>query len=140
MCRLVRCTVSRATLCSAMRRRVCCARRERWSFLVSILSSSLLLGFLDRHPLVRVADALALVGLGRTHRADLGGDLADGLAIEALDDDLGLRRALGLDAGRHRDRDRMRVADLEIELVALRRGAVADADQREPLLEALGDA
>src|SRR6185369_3554898 len=141
MCRLVRCTVSRATLCSAMRRRVCCARRERWSFLVSIsVSSSLLLGFLDRHPLVRVANALALVGLGRTHRADFGSDLADCLTIEALDDDLGLRRALGLDAGRHRDRDRMRVADLEVELVALRGGAVADADEREALLEALGDA
>src|SRR5215212_2562488 len=102
MCRLVRCTVSRATHCSAMRFLVCCERRTRWSFLVSIsVPRLLLLRFLDRHLLVGVADALALVGLGRPQRAHFGGDLADGLAVEALDDELGLRRALDLDAGRH---------------------------------------
>src|SRR3954463_2958657 len=109
MWRLVRCTVKRATRCSAMRLRVCLERRARWSFLVSISVPLLLLRFLDRHLLVDVADALALVGLRRAQRANFGSDLADGLAVEALDDDLGLRRALDLDAGRHLLRDRMRV-------------------------------
>src|SRR5215218_6882543 len=131
MWRLVRCTVSLAVRCSAMRFLVCFERRTRWSFLVSISVSSLLLRFLDRHLLVDVADALALVGLRRPQRTHLGGDLADGLAVETLDDDLGLRRALDLDAGRHLFRDRVRVADLQIELRALRGGAVADADQCE---------
>src|SRR5829696_5048021 len=106
MCRLVRCTVNRATRCSAMRVRVCLERRTRWSFLVSISVPLLLLRFLDRHLLVGVADALALVGLRRTQRAHLGGDLTDGLAVETLDDDLGLRRALDLDTCRHLHRDR----------------------------------
>src|SRR3954452_3791486 len=108
MCRLVRCTVSRGARCSAMRFLVCCERRTRWSFLVSISVPLLLLRFLDRHLLVGVADALSLVGLGRPQRAHFGGDLADRLPVEALDDDLGLRRALDLDAGWHLLRDRMR--------------------------------
>src|SRR3982751_5720986 len=140
MCRLVRCTVKRATRCRPMRVRVCLERRTRWSFLVSISVPLLLLRFLDRHLLVGVADALALVGLGRAQRADFGSDLADRLPVEALDDDLGLRRALDLDAGWHLLRDRMRVADLQVELRALRGGTVADADQRQTLLEPLGDA
>src|SRR5947208_14995951 len=98
MCRLVRCTVRRATRCSAMRVRVCLERRTRWSFLVSISVPLLLLRFLDRHLLVAVADALALVGLGRAQRANFGGDLADRLAIEAGDHDLGRPRAADLEA------------------------------------------
>ena len=43
--------------------------------------------------LALVADALALVRLGRAHLADLGGDLADLLLVDALDDDLRRRRA-----------------------------------------------
>ena len=42
--------------------------------------------------LVAVADALALVRLGRAHLADLGGGLADHLLVDALDDDLRRRR------------------------------------------------
>src|SRR6476646_11209877 len=91
MCRLVRLTIRRATPCVAMRMRVWRARRRRCSFLFNIIRSLLLLRFLDRDLLVRVADPLALVGLGRTDGTNLGGDLADALAVGPLDDDF--RRA-----------------------------------------------
>src|SRR3954447_2450048 len=131
MWRLVRCTVRRATRCSAMRVRVCLERRTRWSFLVSISVPLLLLCFLDRHLLVAVADALALVGLGRAQRANFGGYLADRLAIEAGDHDLGLGRAGDLHAGGLVLRHGVREADLQVQLGALGGGAVADADQVE---------
>src|SRR5690349_9651960 len=140
MCRLLRCTAKRTARCAEMRSRVWRERRMRWSFLLCMACSLLLLRFLDHHALAGVADALALVGLGRTQRAHLGGDLAHDLAIRALDDDLRLRGRLDLHAGRHVLRDRMRIADLQVELGALGLGAKAHADEREALLEALRDA
>ena len=59
---------------------------------------------------------------------------------DALDHDLGLRRALDLDAGRHLLHHRMRIADLQVQLLALRLRTKADADQRQAALEALADA
>src|SRR5689334_15727952 len=47
--------------------------------------------------LALVADALALVGLGRAHLPDLGGGLPDGLLVDAAHDHLGGRRHLELD-------------------------------------------
>src|SRR3954465_13079057 len=91
MCRLVRCTVRRAAPWREMRTRVLAERRTRDAFF-SMLIASLLLRFLERHLLARVPHALALVGLRRLVRADLGGHLADALAIDALDDDFRLRR------------------------------------------------
>src|SRR4051794_32052706 len=115
MCRLVRCTVRRAAPLRAMRTRVLAARRTLEAFLSISLtlclelsgdtrsapttapvlhrSSShlLLLGLFEDHLLVRVAHALALVGLRRLVRAHFRGDLADALAVDALDQDLGLR-------------------------------------------------
>ena len=90
--------------------------------------------------LALVADALALVGLRRADLADLGGRLAHHLLVGALDDDLGRGGNLEGDAGARLDRDRVRVADLELEIGALERGAVADALDLEALLEALRDA
>src|SRR6476646_8661007 len=87
--------------------------------------------------LALVADALALVRLGRAHRANLGGRLADHLLVRALDEDLGRRRHLEGDAGARLDRDGVRVADAELEVGALERRAVADALDLELLLEAL---
>src|SRR4051812_29608416 len=95
---------------------------------------------LPRHVLVRVADALALVRLGRAHLADPRGDLADGLLGVALDDDLGRRRDLELDPLGRRHRHRVRVADLKLDVAALQDRAVADALDLEALLEALGHA
>src|SRR4051812_23632888 len=95
---------------------------------------------LPGHVLVRVPDALALVRLGRAHLADPRGDLADDLLGVALHDDLGRDGNLELDALRRLDRDRVRVADLKLDVAALERGAVADALDLEALRVALGHA
>ena len=89
--------------------------------------------------LALVADALALVRLGRADAADLGGGLADGLLVDAAHDHLRRRRHFELDSLARRDPDRMRVADLELEVRAGHAGAVADALDLEALLEALRD-
>jgi hypothetical protein len=72
--------------------------------------------------------------------ADVGRDLADDLLVVALDDHAGRLGHLELDARRRLDVDRVRVAERELEVAALERGAVADALQLQALLEALGDA
>ena len=90
--------------------------------------------------LAAVADALALVGLRRAALADVRGDLADQLLVDPADDDLGRLRDLELDPLRRLDRDRMRVAERHLQVLALELGAVADALDLELLLEAVGDA
>src|SRR6185437_3355332 len=90
--------------------------------------------------LVGVAHALALVGLRRTDVADLRGHLPDLLAIDALDDDLGLARGLDGDAFRDREVHRVREAEREVEGLALHLRAKADAHELELLLVTLGDA
>src|SRR5438270_8740722 len=140
MCRLLRWTVSRATRCTGMRARVWRERRMRWTFFVDIIGSLLLLRFFDGDVLADVADALALVRLGRAQRANFSRHLPDRLAVSALDDDFGLRGAFDLHAGGHVLRDRVRVADLQVQLAALGRSAEADADQRQALFEPLRDA
>src|SRR6185503_15296244 len=88
--------------------------------------------------LARVADALALVRLGLARGADLGGDLADELLVDA--DDGEPRRVLDLEAdpGRRVDLDRVAVAQVELELLAVERGTVADAGDLEALAVAVG--
>src|SRR6185312_1926711 len=147
MCWLVRCTVRRTASARAMRTRVLAARRCLEIFLSMSLPLELsgnppsaraiaplsdiarfhlfLLGFLQGDLLTRVAHALALVRLGSLVGADLGGHLAHPLAIHALDDDLGLRRRLGLHALGQRVHDGMREAEREVHLVALRLRPVA---------------
>ena len=90
--------------------------------------------------LAAVADALALVGLRRAALADVRGDLADQLLVDPADDDLGRLRDLELDPLRRLDRDRVRVAERHLEVLAFQLRAVADALDLEPLLEAVGDA
>src|SRR5690349_12347427 len=90
--------------------------------------------------LAGVAHALALVGLGLASRADLCGDLADQLLVDA--DDREARRVLDLEAdaiGRI-DLDRVAVAQVELELLAVERGAIADARDLEALAIAVGHA
>src|SRR5439155_23566338 len=135
---LVRCTASRTFANSWIFRRVCEARRSLAAFL-SIIAPLLLLGFLQDHPLVGIAHALALVRLGRPVGAHLGGDLSDLLLVQPLDHDFGLRWGLDLHAFRHGVHDGMRKAQRKVQLVALRLSAIADADQRQPLLETLCD-
>src|SRR5690606_8135375 len=96
----------------------------------------LLLRFLQNDPLVRVAHALALVGLRRPEPPELGRDLADALAIDTLDDDLRLARRLDRDPVGHRVLDRMRETERQVQLLALRLSAITDADEVELALEA----
>src|SRR5258707_12767052 len=76
--------------------------------------------------LALVADALALVRLGRAHLADLGGDLSDLLLVDALDDDLVRRGDLERDAERRFLDDRMRVADVQLDRGPAQGCTVAD--------------
>src|SRR3954468_14612998 len=91
--------------------------------------------------LAGVADALALVGLGLADLADVGGDLADRLLVDALHRDARRRGHLELDALRRLHADGVAEAERELDGVrALRGGAVADADDLQLLHEAVGDA
>src|SRR5690606_4288634 len=99
----------------------------------------LLLSFLQHHALARVAHALALVRLGRPEAPELRGDLTDALPVDTLDDDLRLARRLDRDAVGHRVLDRMREAERQVQLLALRLRAIADADELELPLEAVRD-
>src|SRR5664279_5115 len=90
--------------------------------------------------LAGVPHTLTLVGIGLAQLADVRGDLADQLLVDALDpepdrgfDDEG-------DALRRLDRDRVRVAEGELEVAALGGDPVADADDLHGLGVALGDA
>src|SRR4051812_32879163 len=95
---------------------------------------------LSAHELALVADALALVWLRRADLANLCRRLADHLLVGALDDDLCRGRHLERHAGARLHRHRMRVADLQLEVGAFERSAVADALDLEALLEPLRDA
>src|SRR5215470_8166575 len=64
-------------------------RRSNWFIFPSMAGASLLLAFLAVDILAAIADALALVGLGRARGADLGRHLTDLLLVDAGDlDDL----------------------------------------------------
>src|SRR5215470_7157356 len=72
----------------ASARRTRCARRSNWFSLRSMGGASLLLAFLHVDILAPVADAFALIGLGRARGADNGRRLAHLLLVDAgnLDD------------------------------------------------------
>src|SRR5690606_2619218 len=137
MCRPVRWTESRGRapprFLSAVR-----TRRRRRSNRES-LAILLLLPFLAEDVLAAVLDALALVRLGLAPAADLGGELADRLLVDAADLDRGLIRSLHLEAFGHVELDIVAEAELQLELLALRLRAVADAGDLEHLREAAGD-
>src|SRR3954470_17364572 len=90
--------------------------------------------------LAGVPDALALVRLGLAELADVGGDLADQLLVDALDAEAGLVLDRERDAVGRVEDDRVAVAELELQLGgALGQDAVAHAHDLELLLVALGD-
>src|SRR5215204_5816491 len=136
MCCGVRCTQSRMTLSSRIFARPRFARLKRPTFF-SITAPLLLLRFLELDTLTGITNALALVRLGLAITTDLGGHLADLLLVRALDQDLGLRRRLDRDPLGRRVDDRVREAEREVQVLALRLRTVADADQLELLLVAL---
>src|SRR5207248_6147669 len=111
-------------------------RRSRASRVVRLGT----LAHLPADVLALVADALALVRLGRPHLPDLRGRLADDLLVDATDDDLRRDRHLEADAFARRDPDRVRIADLKLEIRPGQRGAVADALDLDARLEAVRDA
>src|ERR1700752_2673909 len=131
MCCGVRCTLRRATRSSRILARVSTARRSLCAFFPLMFHPSLLLGFLQRDLLARVAHAFALVRLRRAKTPDLSGHLADLLPVDALDQDFCLARRFDRDALRDRKGDRVRETEREIERLPLHRGAVADTDELE---------
>src|SRR5580700_9872851 len=100
----------------------------------------LLLAFLAEDAFAGIFDALALVRLRRTIVANLGGDLADLLPVAAGDHDLDRPRRRNRDAFGDRIDDVVAIAERDLQVLALHRGAVADAVDLEPLLKTLGDA
>src|SRR5262245_47182748 len=90
--------------------------------------------------LARVADALALVRLGLARGADLRGDLADELLVDADDRQAGGVLDLERDALGRVDLDGMAVAQAQLKLLAILRGAIADAGDLEALAVAIGHA
>src|SRR5207244_10864393 len=83
------------------------------SFSTLSLHDALPISLFQGDLLVRVAHALALVGLGRANAADLGGHLADLLPIDALYHDLGLARSLDVDPFRDRHRSEEHTSELQ---------------------------
>src|SRR5450631_2777243 len=115
------------------------ARRRRVSCLVSFMRL-LLLRLFQRNLLVRILHALALVGFRRPKAPNLGGGLTDFLAVDALDQNLRLRRRLDGDAVGDRIVDEMRIAQGQRKALCLDRGTVADAHELELLFVTLGHA
>src|ERR1700719_4515648 len=99
-----------------------------------------LLRLFDYDPLADVANALALVRLGRTVGPNLGRDLPDLLLVDALDHDLRLQRRFDLYTLGHPMHHRVRKTQRKIEPVARGLCAISDADQRELLFVAVDHA
>src|SRR3954447_16788799 len=100
----------------------------------------LLLAFLAEDEFARILHALALVRLRLAKRPDLGRGLADLLRIDSRDDDLGRLRHHDRDALRNRIDDVVRIAELQLQILALQSGAIADTTDLKLALVALGDA
>src|SRR5436305_4541071 len=110
-----------------MPRRTFAVRRSVRSMTVAIAKLPLLLlAFLAEDVLVRILHALALVGLGLAERPDLGRRLADLLRVDAADYDLGRLRHRDRDPFRDRIRNVVRVAELELQRLALTCRAIAN--------------
>src|SRR5882724_7118862 len=122
-------------------RRTRCVRRSNWLSLWSMGGASLLLAFLAVDVLAAVADAFALVGLGWTRGADLGGDLPHPLLVDAgdLDDFLLGARDLHVDARRDLVDHIVAEAHLQLQgVLALQRGAESHAVDLQRVRIALG--
>src|SRR4029077_14814296 len=92
------------------------------------------LSYLALDILALVADALALVRLRGTLLADDRGGLADQLLGDSLYDHARRLGHFEFDALGRRDRDRMGVADGELQVLALQLRAVADPLDLQALL------
>src|SRR6266581_856985 len=143
MCLDERNTESRARPRAARRmfRRTFAVRRSVRSMTVAIAKLPLfLLAFLAEDELVRILDALALVRLRLAERPDFGRRLPDLLRIDPGDDDLGRLRHHDRDTLRNRIDDIVRIAELQLQILALQGGTIAHPADLELALVALGDA
>src|SRR4029450_4991916 len=100
----------------------------------------LLLAFFAEDILAAILDALALVGLRLAPAADLGGNLAALLLVDAADLDRGVVRRLDIDAFRHGEIHIVAVAKLQLEIAALGLRTIADTGDLQHLAEPFGDA
>src|SRR6266851_685832 len=139
MCWGVRCTDRRSAASSLIFTRPRRARRKRVSCLVNFMCL-LLFRLFQRNLFVGVLHALALVRLRRPEVANLRRGLTDPLAIDPLDDDLGLAGGFNGHAVRNRIVDQVRITQGQGQALRLDGGAITHADQLELLLVALGHA
>src|SRR5581483_11149428 len=133
----------RPLLLPASTRRTRCWRRSNWFNLPCMGGTSLLLAFLAVDVLPAIANALALVGLGRARGADLGRHLPHLLLVDAGDLDYLLLGARHLHVHARRDLVDHVVAEPHLQLqgvLALERGAEPHAVDLERVRIALGDA
>src|SRR5215211_548257 len=89
--------------------------------------------------LALVANALALVRLGRPGAANPRGDLSDELLVDPPHDDPRRARELELHPLGRRHRDRVRVADVQLQRLSLQAPPIAHAVDLEPALVPLRD-
>src|SRR5713101_66355 len=133
---------SRAPAASLMERLMRALRRSTCLVAMAGPVSSfalLLLAFLAEDVLARISHALALVGLGRPEAADFRRHLADLLLVDARHHDFGRLRRCDRDAVGYRIDHVVAVAERDLQVLALDRGAIADAGDIELALETLGD-
>src|SRR3954447_23910302 len=88
----------------------------------------------------RVADTFAFVRLRRIVAADIGGDLANELAVDPLDLDLRVLRDRDLDPGRDGEDDRVREPEGEVQGATLDIGFETDALDFQVFAEAIRNA
>ena len=90
--------------------------------------------------LAAILDTLALVGLRLAPAANFGGNLTDLLTVDPADLDRRRVGSLHVDAVGNGVVDVVAIAELQLQVLALGRGAIADAVDLEHLGETLGDA
>src|SRR6266436_4838067 len=87
--------------------------------------------------LARDANSLLLVGIWRSQRTNVGGNLANLSLIRTADDEVRLLVHGDLNTFRNRKLDGMRLAESKIDYFAFKLRAIADADDVHLFLEAL---
>src|SRR5690606_17572707 len=107
-------------------------RRRRRSNRES-LAILLLLSFLAEDVLAAILDAFALVGFGLAPAPDLGSKLADRLLVDSADLDRGLVGRLHFEPFRDIKFDIVAVAELQLDLAALRLRTITDAGDLQDL-------
>src|SRR5215510_7847255 len=125
---------------SLILRRTVAVRRAVRSLNLDMARPLLLLPFLAEDVLVCVSHALALVWLGRTVAADLGGDVTNFLLVDATHDDFRRLRRGNRDTFRDRKIYVVGKAKLQLKRLALHRRTKAHTCDLKFLFKPFGDA